>query len=275
MIGIVYPSGSHGMFLELLLNSFSGVEVENNPIFDTVCTYDRVTYKQEKIFTAMHVKKFLPPTCDHVINIRVDSKSYLKYIAVCLNRTSGLNIILEDLNHDTFNKIKQHPILSKFLPSLATISNRESGDVEIKYLREWARMCFFNNNNRSIDQFTEPAKCLDADYILDYECFYDNQKLLEQCKSILDQFDISVRPVENIQKYLTVFKENNRYKNIDSDIVTLTQAIINKENYEFNSENFIKQAWIDNWLESMYNVNVKLQDEYWTNTKEIIEAYNL
>ena len=161
------------------------------------------------------------------------------------------------------------------LLSLNTISGLNSGNVEIKYLREWIRICFFGNDNTTIEKFTEIAKNSSADYFLDFECFYNDELLLEQCKLILNKFNLPMVPVENIQKYLEVFKQNNRYRNIDKDIDLITQSIVNKQNYEFDPGNFIKQAWIDNWLVSMYNINVKLKNEYWHNTKEIIEAYNL
>lgn len=275
MIGILYPSGSHGMFLEMLLNLFSGITVKTYPITNNVhVIYDHVSYEQSKIFTAAHFKKSLPE-CTGIINIRVPPQSYMKYIAVCLNRTSGVNIVLEELDHDTFNKIKCHPIFSHFFLSLKTISRSESGDVELKYLREWARLCFFADKNSTIEKFINTSIDTSADYILDYECFYSNDALLEQCEIILDKFNLPMYPVENIQEHLTIFAQNNRYKNIDKDIDLITQAIIDRQNYEFDSENFIKQAWIDNWLVSMYNVDIKLENSYWANTKEIIEAYDL
>jgi hypothetical protein len=271
MIGIIYPSGSHGMFLEMLLNLFSGIEIESNPISTSVHTYDHISYKQLHIFKATHSKNYLPP-CNNWINISVNPSSYMKYAAVGFNRTSGLNIALEELNHNTFNKIKDHAIFSQLLSSLTTISGLESGDVEVKYLREWARLCFFKGTIKKwLATSVDPA----ADYILDFECFYDDDNLLEQCKLILNKFNLPIHPIKNIQEYLTAFKQNNRYRNIDVDIKLITQAIINKQDYKFNSENFIKQAWIDHWLEITYNVNIKLKNEYWNNTKEIIEAYDL
>jgi len=271
MIGIIYPSGSHGMFLEMLLNLFSGIEIKSNPNSTSVHTYDHISYKQLQIFKATHSKNYLPP-CNNWINISVAPSSYMKYVAVCFNRTSGLNIALEELNHNTFNKIKDHSILSQLLPSLTTISGLESGDVEVKYLREWARLCFFKDTTKKwLAATVDPA----ADYILDFECFYDDDNLLEQCKSILNKFNLPMHTIKNIQEHLTVFRQNNRYRNIDIDIKLITQAIIDNQDYKFNSENFIKQAWIDHWLEITYNVNIKLQNEYWNNTKEIVEAYNL
>jgi hypothetical protein len=275
MIGILYSSGSHGKFLEMLLNLFSGLQLESNPITDNCHVYDGVAYQPPKIFEATHRMDYLSSSCDEIINIRITPCSYMKYIAVCFNRTSGINIILEELHQDTFDKIKHHRIFSHFLPSLKTVSGISSGDVEIKYLREWARLCFFGNNGATIKKFTNPTKYPSADYFLNFECFYNDELLLEQCKLILHKFNLPIFPVANITEYLSAFKKNNRYRNIDKDIDLITQSIVSKQNYEFNSENFIKQAWIDNWLVSTYDVNVKLKNDYWTNTREIIEAYNL
>lgn len=275
MIEILYSSGSHGKFLELLLNLFSGTKIKVNPITETVHTYDRIKYEQPAIFRAIHDISYSSPDCNKLINIRVRPQSYMKYIAVCFNRTAGVNIILEELDKDTFNKIRLHTIFSSFLTPLQTISGLDSGDVEIKYLREWARLCFFDNTFDVVEQFTKTAVYLAPDYVIDFECFYNDNKLLTQCKLILEKFNVPMVPIENIHDYLIPFTQNNRYRNIDIDLKLITQAIINKQDYRFNSENFIKQAWIDNWLKLHYNVDIKLQNEYWHSTKEIIKVYNL
>jgi hypothetical protein len=39
------------------------------------------------------------------------------------------------------------------------------------------------------------------------------------------------------------------------------------------SGNFLVEAWLDNWLVETYNINPLLQNEYFSNTQQIINHY--
>jgi hypothetical protein len=267
-IKIIYPSGSHGKFLEFMLNLLSGIDGDNNSM-----VYDFSNLNGPKKFIATH---FIKNTNDcYVIDIVVDPHSYLKYVAVALNRTSGLDIILEDLNLNTFDKLKKHSIFSNFIESLTQISGASSGNVDIKYLREWARICFFENNSETVTKWLEPTLYPSSDYTIYFESFY-NGTILDECFNILNKFNIAPRYSEKIiNSHISNFYKNNRYKDIDLDIDSITQSLLKKNNFEFGNTNFIKQAWIDNWLIKNYNISPVLTDEYFTNTNQILTKYEL
>ena len=266
MISIVYPSGAHGSFLKLLLNAMAGVDytMANSSV------YDFTTFNGETIFTA--TDRYADVKSSNIINIRVDPKSYLKYTAMCLTRTSGLDLVLEDLNINTFEKLKTHSIFSHLLSSLVEISGNDCGDVDIKYLREWARLCLFSNQGITISQWMAPS-IGESDYVVDFECFYNNT-LVEECQKILSLYNIKVVN-KDVSPLINHFDQHNRYRLIDKEIKSITENILANKSYPIYSSNFLTESYIDNWLVEFYKVDPLLRNEYFTDTKQIIESYLL
>jgi hypothetical protein len=157
---------------------------------------------------------------------------------------------------------------------LVTITGSAPKDIEIQYLREWARLCFFNNNNSTIKLWLSKSNYPSADFLLDFESFYDGT-ILDQCDMILNKYNIKANHPETLKLYLKDFVKNNRYKDIDLDIEMIKQAFAEKKSFKFGNINFVKQAWIDNFLVKQYNINPLLTNEYWTSTDQILKAYNL
>ncbi len=269
MIYILYPAGSHGNFLELLLNTLLGIEsfeVEK-PI------YDHVKYKSPSRFVTIHnLSNNIDP--GSVINITVQPKSFLKYFAVCLNRTSGHNITDADLCFDTFEKIKKHSILSWFANSLTAISGLTQGNVEPKFIREWIRLCFFANNGRSIAGWLSPSVCATARFKIDFESFYTD-KIIADCVKICESLGVADIETSKIHQHLKKFRHNNFYFDIDAQIDEILMGIQNHHCIALNTTNLISQAWIDNYLVNKYNIDPLLKNEYFDNTIDLVQHYNL
>lgn len=267
-IHIVYPAGAHGHFLKLVLNTMAGHV--SGPVENFI--YDGIPSDQLAPFTCVHFDSEVPDTLGQTINIRVRPESYLKYAAVCLNRTSGVNIALEDLDLDTFDKISQHSIYKHFVKSLSIISGKNDGDVPKGSLREWARLCLFDQDGLTIRQWTQSSE-IDDSYIVDFECFYQGQ-FKETCQKILDFFGV---PCHNndIDHLIEHFDQNNRYRKIDQDCQTILQALQQKHNMPLANTNFMIEAWIDQYLVQQFGIDPLLQDDYSPTTHSLLERYHL
>ncbi len=258
------------------MNELSGVPA----VVPDSMVYDAVEYLAPPTFSAVHqlgaLRKLLDTDIDFdsMVNIRVQPSSYLKYFAVCLNRTSGQNITIDDLHVDTFDKISKHSVLFDFVKSLTAITGQTQGDVEPQFLREWARLCFFANHGDTITQFIRPNIITQAKYFVDFESFYDGT-ILDRCASILDSMNIPVTRPGNLEKYLADFKQKNLYHDIDLNINTILDAIDNQLLVDLSQTNVLQQAWIDNYLVEQYNVDPLLKNEYFANTMKLVTEYNL
>ena len=266
-VKVVFPAGSHGHYLIMLLNLLSGNQIKDLSKITTV--YDLVEFDQPSIFSSVHNARLLTPNYTNFVNIRVSPKSYTKFLAVSLNRTSGNDIILEHLNEHTYDKIQTHGTFRHFIPNLIEISGITKGDVEIKYLREWARVALFSNMQDILS-----STVVDSDYLVDFENFYDGS-LIDHCYRILEIYNIKSVAVDNLTQLQDQFHANNRYKNIDADLNSIITALDHRQDIAFDSINFVKQAWIDKYLETKYNIVPKLKNEYSQTTGELLAEYDL
>ena len=264
----MYPSGSHGSFLSVLLNTMAGFVPSSLNKFNV--SYDSIVFEDCVPFQHFHHAHELPDRASQVVNIRVSPNSYLKYATVCLNRTNKINIILEELSTDTFLKLQQHDIFKFFLPSLSVISGQTHGDVDIKYLREWARLCLFADNGSTINQWIQSSIVEDS-MIIDFECFYD-QTILTRCQDIFTQFGI-VPVTTDVQWLIDHFVQTNRYRLIDFNVSAIIKHITQKTNTNIPPSNFMLEAWIDNWLNSKFGIDPLLNNQYFSTTQELVEQY--
>lgn len=234
--------------------------------------YDKIKYQTLSNISTSH----LPSTdidSHYVVNIRIQPKSYLKYLAVCLNRTAGNNIIIEDLHINTYEKIKSHTIISHFEKSLVEISGNKNTDVEPKFLREWFRLCFFANQGQTITELVSPSVCQNSGFELDFENFYDGS-IVRICKDICDFYNLKILQ-NNVRSDLLEFRNKNRYHDIDLNISKILECIQNRQYIDLSNTNIMQQAWIDNYLVDQYNIEPLLQNNYFNNTLELIDAYDL
>ena len=264
MIDIIYPSGSHGNFLTFLLNYQAGVESN----YDNSIVYDKVSYGQDQIFFSFH-KKYSYPS--NIINIFVDQHSYLKWMTMCFSRTSGINLCIDSMHCDTFNTISKNIVLAPLIKSLSVISKRTTGNVEKKYLREWARLCLFDNN--TILPILKDSTIEFPDYKFNFNWFYDPTTLKLKCIEIFNLFDIKI--ANDITPLFNKFYEHNKYKNINITPEKIISALIDKRNIKIPNLNFLQEAWIDSWLVNNCQITPLLPDQYFSNTFDMINQYDL
>lgn len=267
---IVYPAGSHGMFLAVLLNKLSGTNVTNL----INMTYDCAEYSDQKFFAIRGAQHFTwDQRKEHtIINIRIDPSSYLKYLAVCFNRVNDSDLLLEELDVNTYAKLDSHDMAQHFTQSLRAISGQESGDVEVKFLREWARLCFFSNSGQSITGYVAGTRLDYANYAYDFEWFYDPNLVITKCKEILKSMNIPV--IDSADDLLPKFYANNRYKDIELAVTLVINAIKTKQDIPIQL-NFLQEAYVDTWLTETYGVDPLLQNDYSKTTGQLLTAYNL
>ena len=266
---ILYPSGSHGHFLKLLLNTMVGNTMEKQ----LSSNFDKVIFQDVCKFETTHDPK-QPTQGDYVINIRVNTSSYLKFFVMCFCRTKDLNIDLAQLGQNTFEKIDQHPVIKFSASSLSAISGCNSGDVEPKFLREWFRLCFFANDGDTITKILAGTVLDRAQYVIDFESFYDGT-IMDHCTQICH--DLRLDPINHdlVTQYVMDFGKNNTYFNIDEHMDQILLAIQNRQSLDLTDLNILQQAWIDNYLVGKYNIDPLLTNDYFTNTKELINAYGI
>jgi len=198
----------------------------------------------------------------------------LKFFVMCFCRTKDLNIDIEKLSQNTFEKIDQHPVIKFSTSSLSSISGCNSGDVEPKFLREWFRLCFFDNDGDTITKILAGTVLDHAQYVIDFESFYDGT-IIDHCTKICR--DLGLDPINHdlVKQYVMQFETKNTFFDIGHHMDQILLAIQNRQSLDLTDLNTLQQAWIDNYLVSKYNIDPLLTNDYFTNTKELINAYGI
>jgi hypothetical protein len=178
---------------------------------------------------------------------------------------------MDSMHYDTFNKISKNTVLTPLIKSLSVISNRTTGNVEKKYLREWARLCLFNNN--TIIPILNDSEIDLPDYKFNFNWFYDPTILKLKCVEIFKLFDIKI--INDITQLFDKFYEHNKYKNINIVPEKIISALIDKRDIKIPNLNFLQEAWIDSWLVNNCQITPVLPDQYFSTTFDMINQYDL
>jgi hypothetical protein len=256
---ISYPSGAFGHFLAYLLNYM--IVGQRHKVNEFV--YD---------FAVSDVRFFKPVHKNNncAVYINVSNNSYLKFLITNINRISGVDLIVDELHIDTFNKVRSHNTLCFFEKSLIEISNKSSGDVSNSHIREWLRLCFFANSCKTITEYigARPTNC----YTVDFDTFFARDSIKQCAIDVLRHFGFEIA-INDIDDVIDEFFSKQRYRN-HIDTSDLKKSIQKNQNIPLNL-NVVEQAWLDNWLVEQYSIDPVLSDEYFKNTKDLIDFYNL
>jgi hypothetical protein len=204
------------------------------------------------------------------IRINVAPRSYLKYVAMCISRTNGGDLVLEDLAKDTQDKLGSHPIMSFFWPDLCRIAD---GEINDRALRDWARLCFFDRDGATIQSWVKNSTQIIPRYEMDFESFYDGS-VVDWCDHVLTDLGLDSDP-SAAEPFMIHFRANNRYFSIDKPVEDMLQCIEAGESVPVPALNWLQQGYIDHWLQHRYNVDPLAIDQYWTHTQDLYHSYGL
>lgn len=266
---VLFAGGAHGNFLTVLLNHALGIRCKqrgNSRVFD------HFEFSQDLVFEIQQVRDLVVDP-DRCVQIRVSDRDMLKWAVMTISRTTGHDRVIEDLHHDPWQMLADHPHMSPLLESLATISNQQHGAVRLGLMREWARLCFFANDCRTLREILQQSVIPDASLTVEFGDIY--RAPMDVVLHVLTHFGLQIRNAQGLDDHIRSFETRNRYRLIDFDTDMILQCLDQRVNLKFDSGNFVKQAWIDNYLVTRYNIDPLLIDHYWTDTYQILEAYGL
>ena len=280
---IDFVAGAHGHFLEIVLNRFfHATNVDFDP-FTSLGTSHAIPaeYNNLKLFHADHWFELDPEQlklASKIISIRFSQDQLLLFSSLSLLRAGDQRIFIEDLEHNTYNKLNNRFYRHKLDQILSVYSlfnvNENNSNIPRNILREFYKFGFKDPNINGYwvkqQQMTYPDS---ADvFYFDLECFYDQQLLVEKLKQlelfIGREFDFSN---EFFQMYAR-FVSGLQYLNCQNECDQIVNAVIKGKEIVIPPLTLFQESYINAKLENYYDKEMPFhQDKYFTNTKDVLQ----
>jgi len=261
MIPIDFIAGSHGNFLETVLNKYFGI-VEIDDTFTATGTSHRKTnqYTQNKLFSANHWFQLYPADYltqfDKLISIRFTQDDLLLLSSVSLLRAGDFNISNDCLEIDTrikFNNQYYGRILNQ-IDNAYPFLDKQNPCIPRNVLREFFKFGFKDPDLNGYWQLQKTMiypTTADVCYV-DFDSFYNIDKFVRQIKQVENfvgmKFDFSDEFYNHHQKFLNFIPYVNDKQTCDCIIDCVRQKI----NSDLPKLSLFQESYINGKLEQMF-----------------------
>ena len=285
---IDFQGGTHGNFLEFLLNQFY-YSIEWEDPFTDLGTSHKKIYNLHTVkffaghFTSSKVSKvseniFL--SSNNIILITIEPQDLLLVMSVSLLRAGDTNISDDLLEIDTFNKLDRYifykSMLNRMITSYNLKCNKENPNIPRYILREFFKFGFrtpeingfIKTQNNSLTQLHGKNV-----YFMPFASFYNYDTLFEQLNKIYNYFQLDVIVDKLILKNLhTKFFNKIPYTNITNICNQVIDAVDTKQIIDIPKLSMLQESYINSQIEKKYNIEMPfVQQEYFKNTEDIIQ----
>ena len=284
MIAIDFIAGTHGHFLETVLNKFFNITPDLSDTLTAMGTsHNKNTeYQKNKLFRAEHWFELYAdqiPNFEKVISIRFCPEDLLLVSSVSLLRAADLNINNDDLDVDTVNKLNNR-FYQSTLEQIYTaypFLDRTQGFIPRYVLREFFKFGFKDPavNGYWLKQqlMVYPTHC-DV-YWFDFSSFYDIDKFVQHIKNVAEfvgrEFDFSPEFYKHHAKFLSFISCQDHKQHCDH----IVECVRNNTEVDISKLTLFQESYINGCLENIYRKEMPFhQDIYFTSTKDVLYYIN-
>jgi hypothetical protein len=293
---IDFQGGSHGNFLEFLLNKFYHNRHDWVTPFTNLGTSHNKPYNNntKNKFLAWHftnIPPYVPGPDTTVLNknsnivlITFDASDLLVFMSLSLLRAGELNIENDALEIDTYNKlnnINYRNLLENIIESyqIKDSCSPDNPNVSRHILREFFKFGFKTPDINGFIQLLNQSKQQLTNkniYEFPFDSFYNINQLKYQLTNLAEYFKISLTIDEiELERLHITFLSKNPYINIKSQCDTLVRSIINKELVDIPKLSLFQESYINAQLENMFDIEMPFfQDQYFKTTRELFDYIN-
>ena len=290
LIEIDFQGGTHGSFLEYILNDCFSREEIPHPFTDIGTSHNWPTgyIKDEKPAQTRHFKSDnIPFTTDNIIVIEVDNNvNLLNVQALSLYRAGNAKIKESELSTNTFQKLmmnrNQYAYMIESLRDNYGIELSETNSDCPRYiLREFFKFQFADPTRCGLvgpyKEWIKTLKNTDKKvYVFPVSSFYDYEKFDSEISKIEEFFSLNFVKRQYQHAYEKFIQGLDYFLNLNVLPDKIISAVQEKTELEFGNLTILQESYINGNLERIYGKEMPfMQEQYFTNTKEIIEYLQL
>jgi hypothetical protein len=278
IIPIEFVPGTHGHFLEIVLNKFFNVTSVNFDPFNTLGASHVVekSYLDSRIFVARHwyedpINKLTE--FDHVISIQFDQDDLLLVSSLSLLRADPHHIDIDLLEVDTYHKLDN----CEYRGLLCDITNaypfldHSTGSIPRNVLREFFKFGFLNPTTEGHWKILQKFRYTTPVFIFKFKAFYERDLLLKTLTELQDFLGMSFRFGEEFDRLHEKFLKLNQYRNHQLQCEAIISAIQSEEHQIIPPLTLLQESYINAKMENIYKKEMPFHNlNYFTSTKDML-----
>jgi len=274
LICIDFIPGSHGNFLKYVLNNLLNKEDLELPFNNFGASHK----KNKNLFVHCGHYNFdgnkIPS--DNIISIRFTEGDLLQLFSVSFYRVGDQNIEDVNLHINTYYKLlKFNSQIIESLNKSYGLNISEGNQNCPKYiLREFFKFGF---KDPSIHGFTIGLNKMNYTnnkkvYNFDYSSFYNYDKFKNELKNIESFFNLKFYPKDLKEIHDEFISYLTKYLELKPQADSIIESVKNNEYVDIPDLTLLQESYINAILENLYQIEMPFhQEEYFTNTKQIVE----
>ena len=281
-IPIDFVAGSHGHFLEIILNTFFGITEKFNP-FTTLGTSHIVNgnYLKNKVFQANHWFESCPDQIQNIsklISICFKHDDLLLLSSVSLLRAGDLNLNNNKLEDDTYNKLNNRfykdtlDLIVKSYPFLDV--DEKNSSIPRNVLREFYKFGFANPDlngywiKQQKMQYSHNTKV----FYFEFSNFYNIDKFVASIKELELFIGMKFNFCDDFFNLHSEFLSNIAYITHKHQCDQIVQAVIECKDVIFTNLTLFQESYINGQLENHYKKEMPFHHlNYFTSTKDMLQ----
>jgi hypothetical protein len=281
LIPIDFVAGSHGNFLEVVLNSLFGfVDDQCNPFNELGASHTKSQdYFQQRRFVARHWFETAHSLNQYprAISIQFDQDDLLVLSSVSLFRAGDLGIDNNLLEIDTVKKLRNQYYESLLEEILQAYPFLDPGitDVPRNILREFFKYGFRNPNSNGYWKKQQSMQYTQPVFVFKFKNFYDVARFKGTVVSLSEFLELPVKMHDNLDLLHEKFLLLNPYVAHKEQCDKIIQSVITDIHADIPSLTLLQESYINAELENIYQKEMPFHDsKYFTSTKDVLYYIN-
>lgn len=279
LIPIDFVAGTHGHFLEVVLNNFFNITTTNLDPFNSLGASHKVNseYLDSRMFVARHwfedsvnqLSQF-----DRVISIQFDHDDLLLVSSASLLRAGDQGIDNDQLEIDTCFKLNNkfyQGLLAEILNAYPDFDN-SNGSIPRNILREFFKFGFLNPNINGYWKKQQQMHYTMPVFIFKFKAFYNYNLFVNTLKELQDFIGLPFKFNNELEllhkKFLTLIPYVGHQLQCDNIISAIKQG--QKETIPLLT--MLQESYINSQLENIYKKEMPFHNlNYFTSTKDVLQ----
>jgi hypothetical protein len=279
IIPIDFVAGTHGHFLEIVLNKFFNTTSVDFDPFDDLGASHNITkeYLDTRIFVAQHwfersIKEL--PYFDQAISIQFDQDDLLLVSSVSFLRAGNTGIENNLLEIDTVSKLN-NKFYSNLLTEIITAypgTCDVNGSIPRNVLREFFKFGFFDPCINGYWKKQQQMHYTIPVFVFKFKAFYNKDLFVKSLLELQQFLKMPLKLNDEFEKLHQKFLAQIPYVGNQAQCNDIVSAVQSNQDQIIPALTLLQESYINAKMENIYKKEMPFHDlNYFTSTKDMLQ----